>query len=439
MKRLLFAVGALLIGLLSHAQINLAGVYEGDMSDNITRKRMYVNLDFLNGVPDFTQIFTEKKAPLKILPTDFMNAKKLKKQFAGQTAPGFIRFNSKTIFSSTEELKLTNPRIEDGVLVCDWINHDGETGKCFIIVNPDKSIQFLGLTTMATDLGPDNLVLTQVEDRLPTGVQPYVTAPELLGHLNHRYCREILWKLGIDSHKGLSGVKVSVNPDQVRRIGNDIMVPVQFYNDASKEARPLFGPHVHERNDFAAINGERHHISTFNADRSIGPHETVMQYFQVVGVPLDAEKIDNAKIAGRAQYTHSTDRNPYGEFEYIITDIVIPELQPSNRQGTYITDSDIQVNFNGTSVDGKDLIVNFTLINRSGREKELHVRDRGIARTRDGDEYPCFLQLPETLIANDYVKGTLTIPGAASENIRMTRIPIFIRERNIDYEVMLYF
>ncbi|MDE6287242.1 MAG: hypothetical protein K2M00_00480, partial [Muribaculaceae bacterium] len=183
MKRILFALAGLLIGLMSSAQVNLAGVYEGDMNDNITRKRMYVNLDFLNGVPDFTQIFTEKKAPLKILPNDFMNAKKLKKQFAGQTAPGFIRYNSKTLFSSTEEIKLTNPRIDNGILVCDWINHDGETGKCFIIVNPDNSIQFLGLTTMATDLGPDNLVLTLVENKLQAGVHPYVSEPELLVYI----------------------------------------------------------------------------------------------------------------------------------------------------------------------------------------------------------------------------------------------------------------
>lgn len=121
MKRLLFAIVCLLIGQISHAQVNLAGVYEGEMNDNITRKRMYANLDFLNEVPDFTQIFKEKTAAMKILPSDFMNAKKLKKNFSGQTAPGFIRYNSKTLFSSTEELKLTNPRIENGVLTAEWI------------------------------------------------------------------------------------------------------------------------------------------------------------------------------------------------------------------------------------------------------------------------------------------------------------------------------
>ncbi|GEM_PF-3446043 len=442
MKRLLLTVTSLLIGLTSHAQVNLAGVYEGDMNDNVTRKRMYANLDFLNEVPDFTQIFKEKKAPMKILPSDFMNAGKLKKNFTGQSAPGFIRFNSKTIFSSTEELKLTNPRIEDGVLAADWVNNAGAKGKCFIIVNPDKSIQFLGLTTLAKDLGPDNLVLTQVEDKLPRDKQPYVTGPELLEYVNKRYHREILWRLHIDSSKGMSGVRPSVNIGQVRRIGNNILLPVQFHNKASKKASPYFGSHnPFERNELAAINGSPFCIvsSDRSLEKNIGPNETAMQRFTIVGVPLDAQKIDLLKIQGRAQYTHSTENNPYGDFEYVLTDVVLPELQPSNRPGTFITDSDIQVNFDGIQSEGKNLIVNFTLINRSVREKQLTANEKGIARTQEGEEYQCLVNLPETLMANDLLKGKMIISGAAGINIRMVRIPISISERNMDYKAMLQF
>lgn len=442
MKRLLFAVTGLIIGLMSQAQVNLAGVYEGEMNDNITRKRMYVNLDFLNQVPDFTQIFKEKHAPMKILPSDFMNAKKLKKNFAGQTAPGFIRYNSKTIFSSTEELKLTNPKIEDGILTAEWVNNEGSKGKCFIIVNPDNSIQILGLTTLDTDLGPDNLVLTQVENKLPQDMQPYVTAPELMGYINKRYCREILWRMHIDGNKGMSGVKPSVNIGQVRRIGNNILLPVQFHNNASKEARPYFGSHnPFEINELAAINGSPYCVASSdqNLEKSIGPGETAMQRFEIIGVPLDAQKIDYLKIQGLAQYTHSTDRNPYGDFEYAFTDIVLPELQPSNRQGTFITDSDIQVNFDKAEVEGKDLVVTFTLANHSTREKRLGTNDKGIARTNDGEEFRCTASLPETLMANDLVKGKLTITDAASVNIRMARIPISISERNLNYKAILQF
>lgn len=442
MKRLLIAAVGVIFGLMANAQVNLAGVYEGEMNDNVTRKRMYANLDFLNGVPDFTQIFKEKNASMKILPSDFMNAKKLKKNFAGQTAPGFIRYNSKTIFSSTEELKLTNPRLEDGVLAVDWVNNEGNKGKCFIIVKPDNSIQFLGLTTMDTDFGPDNLVLTQVENKLPQNMQPYVTAPELSGHINKRYCREILWRLHIDSRKGMSGMKPSISLDQVRRIGNNILVPIQFHNKASKEARPHFGSHnPFETNELASINGTAFRVSSSdqNLEKSIGPNETAMQRFEIVGVPLAAQKIDNMKIQGRAQYTHSTEKNPYGDFEYVFTDIVLPELHPSNRQGTFITDSDIQVNFDGVAAEGKDLVVNFTLFNHSAREKQIDINDNGTARTQDGEEFSCTVKLPTTLMANDLIKGKMIIPGAASINIRMARIPITITERNLKYKAMLQF
>lgn len=440
--RIITSALALLLSVAMQAQINLAGTYEGEMNDNITRKRMYANLDFINGVPDFTQIFTSKESPLKILPKDFMNAKKLKKNFIGQTAPGFIRYNTKTIFSDTEEIKLTNPQLENGILTAEWINHDGKKGKCFIIANPDNTIQILGLTTLDPEFGPDNLVLTRTESKLPEGAQPYVTAPENIGLANKRYCREILWHAKYDNSKGLSGVKPTVNINQVRRIGNDILLPVQFTNSSSKVAGPYFGAHnPFENNEFATVCGAPHRIisADSNMEKSIGSNETAMQRFVVVGVPLDAQKIDVAKIKGRAQYTHSTEKNPYGDFEYKITDIVIPELQPSNYQGTFITDSDIQVISDGVQQEGKNIIVNFTLANHSGREKQLRANDKGIARSQDGEEYSCTASIPELLGPNDAVKGTLTIIDAANAQIKMARIPIHIEERNIDFTAILQF
>lgn len=433
---------ALLLSVATQAQINLAGTYEGQMNDNITRKRMYANLDFINGVPDFTQVFTSKEAPLKILPKDFMNAKKLKKNFVGQTAPGFIRYNTKTIFSDTEEIKLINPQLENGILTAEWINHDGKKGKCFIIANPDNTIQILGLTVLDTDFGPDNLVLNRTESKLAPGEQPFVTSPENISLTNKRYCREALWRGKFDNSKGLSGLKPAVDINQVRRIGNDILVPVQFSNTASKEARPYFGDHnPFERNELSTVNGApcRVFSADGNLEKSIGPKETAMQRFIIEGAPFDAQKIDVMKIKGRAQYTHSTDKNPYGDFEYKITDLVIPELQPSNRLGVFITDSDIQVNFDGVEKEGKNLIVNFTLANHSGREKKLITNDKGIARTQDGEEFQCTVKLPEVLGPDGVVKGKLTIENAASADIRMARIPINITERNLNYKVTLQF
>lgn len=432
----------LALGLLSQAQINLAGVYEGEMNDNITRKRMYLNIDFLNGVPDFTQIFTTKESPLKVLPKDFMNAKKLKKDFAGQHAPGFARYNSKTLFSSTEELMLTNPQLEDGILTAEWVNNEGKKGKCFIVANSDNTIQILGLTSLEPDFGPDNLRLTLVDNRLPDGTQPYITAPELLEKVNKRYCREILWKLKIDRSKGLGGIRPSIDKEQVRRIGNDILVPVQFYNKGSKEARPDFGSHnPFERNELVTIGGNPFCIVSAdgNLEKSIGVNETAMQRFTIVGVPLDAQKIDNMKIKGRAQYTHSTEKNPYGDYEYKFTDLVLPELHPSNHPGSFITDSDLQLILNNTEAVGKDLVIDFTLINHSKRDKQLSVNDKGIARTQDGEEYNCTAQVSESLAAQERVKGKMVITDGATVNFRLSRIPISIQERNLSYKAMLQF
>lgn len=245
-----------------------------------------------------------------------------------------------------------------------------------------------------------------------------------------------------DNKHGLSGVTPSINLAQVRRIGNNILLPIQFHNSSSREARPYFGDHnPFEMNELAIVNGNPYCVSSSdqNLEKSIGGGETAMQRFEVEGVPLNAQKIDIVKIRGRAQYTHSTEKNPYGEFEYVFKDIVLPQLLPSNRQGTFITDSDIQVSFDGAEAKDKDLVVNFTLYNRSDREKRLGTYDKGVARTQYGEEISCSVKLPETLMANDLVKGQMIIPGAANIFMQMARIPISISERNLDYKALLQF
>lgn len=81
--------------------INLAGTYECNSNPQSVRKQMYLTIDFLNRqVPDFTQVFTTKESSFKLLPKDFMNAKKLKKNFAGQKAPVSVN-SSRSFFSQT--------------------------------------------------------------------------------------------------------------------------------------------------------------------------------------------------------------------------------------------------------------------------------------------------------------------------------------------------
>ena len=95
----------------AQTKINLAGIYELNIKKDGGTHQMYLELDFVNNRPDFTQTFTGKTADLKLLPEDFMNAKKLKQRFKGTTAPGFGRYREKYLLSITEELRLTNAHI----------------------------------------------------------------------------------------------------------------------------------------------------------------------------------------------------------------------------------------------------------------------------------------------------------------------------------------
>lgn len=166
LKLLFFALLMLPMALQAQEKLNLAGVYEANVKDVISSKMMYAVLDFDNcAAKDFTQLFTEKTAQFKQLPEDFMNAKKLKKSFAGTTAAGFVKFREKTLFALTEEMKLTNPRMEQGMIVADWQNTAGAKGTCGIIVKDDNSIEFVGLTSLERSLSPDGLTATCVEDR----------------------------------------------------------------------------------------------------------------------------------------------------------------------------------------------------------------------------------------------------------------------------------
>ena len=69
-----------------------------------------------------------------------MNAKKLKKCFQGTKASGFGKYRERTLFSLTEEFRITNPHLKGGVIIADWENEVAKTGKVVIIPNEDGSI-----------------------------------------------------------------------------------------------------------------------------------------------------------------------------------------------------------------------------------------------------------------------------------------------------------
>ena len=186
----LLSVGALICSE-AHTQaqnMNLAGVYGANEKANGGVRQLYAVLDFnTSQAKDFTQLFTGKTAQFQLLPEDFMNVKKLKKRFAGNTSAGFVRYREKFLLAITEELKLTNPRLEAGMIVADWENHSGVKGTCGIIVKEDKSIEFVGLTNLNRDLNPDGLTVACVEDRCLADVPRAKGTPEGVEHFVREY------------------------------------------------------------------------------------------------------------------------------------------------------------------------------------------------------------------------------------------------------------
>lgn len=169
----------LLAGTAAQAQINLAGIYELNQKVDGETYQMYLELDFVRQRPDFTQTFTGKTATFKLLPADFMNAKKLTKQFKGTKAPGFGRFRDKSFLTLTDEFKITNPRAKGGVIVADWENALNKSGKVVIIPEPDGALVTYGLTTFNRKFSPDGLRIELVKDLMPanTGNRWGVAAP----------------------------------------------------------------------------------------------------------------------------------------------------------------------------------------------------------------------------------------------------------------------
>ena len=158
-----------------NAQIPLAGIYEGADKNMAASRNMYVVLDFINGTPDFTQQFTTKESTFKVLPKDFMNAKKLSKVFAGTKAPGFSRYRTKVLLSNWEEMKITNPRLKNGIVICDWEDTYNRKGKCAILRLPNDSITIYGLSALDPSISPDGLRLELVKSLLPAGTQQLPT------------------------------------------------------------------------------------------------------------------------------------------------------------------------------------------------------------------------------------------------------------------------
>ena len=227
---------ALSLSLSAQSGINLAGVFEVNSKVDGLTKQMYAVLDFNNlAVKDFTQQFSSPTAKFSTLPEDFMNSKKLKKSFAGQTAAGYVKFREKYLLSATDEIKLTNPRLEDGVIMVDWETHQGVKGSCAMRVNKDKSIEFLGLTSMERSLSPDNLTVACVEDRSMSNKEPVATQDEAWSKYKKLYSlRSIRTKVS----SPLPYLKVDYRICE--QIDNVIVVKMVLTNKGSQMIAPCF-------------------------------------------------------------------------------------------------------------------------------------------------------------------------------------------------------
>lgn len=158
--------------LVSADNIPLAGVFEGSDKVNGLSRHMYMVLDFVNGTPDFTQQFTTKESTFKVLPKDFMNAKKLSKAFSGQRAPGFSRYREKWLLANWEEMKIMNPRNRGGIIICDWIDSQNNKGKCAIVPLLNDSIAIYGLSMLDKEISSDGMHLELVKNLLLAGTRP---------------------------------------------------------------------------------------------------------------------------------------------------------------------------------------------------------------------------------------------------------------------------
>lgn len=223
--------------------INVAGVYELNKKVDGGTHQMYLELDFTNGRPDFTQTFKEKTSVFKLLPEDFMNAKKLKQRFRGTRAAGFGRYREKYLLSLTEELRITNPHLKKGVIIADWENDMGKTGKVVILPNEDGSIVTYGLTSLDRTLSPDGMRLELVKRLTSDGSMDNWTNMAKGGTATARFIEEIRTSCASDFQSTVirlsgipddgankSGNKTTVTAKQPPHAGNQ-EINIQLWGD----------------------------------------------------------------------------------------------------------------------------------------------------------------------------------------------------------------
>lgn len=223
---------------------------------------------------------------------------------------------------------------------------------------------------------------------------------------------------------GIKGITMSINTERMHRSGDEVQFNLMVINGTSKDENNvglsfMDSEVVIDGDENCPIDGEIKWGSI-----NLPANETTGINTWISKIPLNAEKITSIKLVGRApNSSKSTNNNPYGNYDYRFTNIALPSFLESNMPGCVFYDNEILLNVGEISVNGKDLVVEFTLTNKGRKDYSIEVSDygRGSARTVEGEEYQVSTKFPNNLPVDEVVKGQLVIAGGANESFTTIR------------------
>lgn len=223
---------------------------------------------------------------------------------------------------------------------------------------------------------------------------------------------------------GIKGITMSINTERMHRSGDEVQFNLMVINGTSKDENNvglsfMDSEVVIDGDENCPIDGEIKWGSI-----NLPANETTGINTWISKVPLNAEKITSIKLVGRApNSSKSTNNNPYGNYDYRFTNIVLPSFLESNMPGCVFYDNEILLNIGEISVSGKDFVVEFTLTNKGRKDYSISVADfgRGSARTVEGEEYQVSTKFPNNLPVDEVVKGQLVIADGADESFATIR------------------
>lgn len=240
---------------------------------------------------------------------------------------------------------------------------------------------------------------------------------------------------------GVPGMKVFLNDVRIRHSGDEIV----FYPIFQQSGSANIGQLCIDNNRYAWIDYEEP-IVTYMPDVLVevpSDGEPVSSYVQMSNVPLDAKSFSKLKIVGRAPNSpKSTPDNYYGDFEYVFTNIPIPQFKVVAADaskgifGGVFTDNEIELAIVGTETANGNIYVTFTLTNVGKSNKRVDAKD-GYATTAEGDRLTTIVKIPNIIDSGDTVKGILMVDGGAGENIRSVKHNFYVGEKGFNWNPQL--